>query len=43
MGFDSEALRSLSSPAKFLGPDVFLNPQGDGSIHPEGLASTAST
>lgn len=42
MGFYSETLRFLSSSAKFLGPSVFLVPQGDGSIHSEGLACNTS-
>lgn len=42
VGFDSEALRFLPSSAKFLGLGVFLDPQGVGSIHPEGLACNTS-
>lgn len=49
MGFDSEALRPLSSCGKFSGPSVFLVAQGDGSgllqrapVHSQGLARNAS-
>lgn len=43
MGFDSEALRFLSSLTKFLGPSVFLVPQGDGSFILRVLHATLQT